>query len=164
MNHSWEPQRVLHIGRVWLPASSPTRPARDECGLFGCLVLLFGLHSTMFKAALGLPHWERTNRQFLQGQARAVHVGGGGCTRAATLEKPRCFPKRRQLLTSPPLTAPSPDSPPLSQLSPAEADQSRARRPPDSITGERIITWPVAMAVSTSLCLTCTTFSRSIRR
>ena len=80
-----------------------------------------------------------------------MHVGGGGCKRAATLEKPRCFPKRRQLLASPPLTAPSPHSYPLSQLSPAAADRRRARIPPDSITGERIIAWPVAMAVSTFL-------------
>ena len=34
-----------------------------------------------------------------------MHVGGGGCTRAATLEKLRCFPKLRQLSVSPlPLT------------------------------------------------------------
>ena len=65
------------------------------------LLLLFGPHGTKLKALLGLVPSERSNRQFLQGQARAVHVGGGGCTRVATLEKPRCFPKRRQLLASP---------------------------------------------------------------
>ncbi|XP_037472815.1 uncharacterized protein LOC119348913 [Triticum dicoccoides] len=54
---------------------------------------------------------------------------------ATTLEKPRCFPKHRQLLASLPLTAPSPHSSPLSQLSPAAADRSIRRRLPDSITG-----------------------------
>jgi len=36
-------------------------------------------------------------------------VGDRGCTQGATLEKPCCFPKRRQLLPSP-LSLPSPHS------------------------------------------------------
>uniref|UniRef100_A0A453QVJ7 Uncharacterized protein n=1 Tax=Aegilops tauschii subsp. strangulata TaxID=200361 RepID=A0A453QVJ7_AEGTS len=39
------------LGRVWLPAPSPTRPAREGTGLFGCLVFLLGLHRTLLKAA-----------------------------------------------------------------------------------------------------------------
>ena len=62
----------LHIGnkgRVWLPASSPTRPAQEGCSPFGCLDLLLGLHRTLLKAAQSLARWKYSNRQFLASQA-----------------------------------------------------------------------------------------------
>ena len=52
-----------------MPASSPTRPAREGRGLFGCLVFLLGLHRTLLKAAQSLARWKRSDRQFLASQA-----------------------------------------------------------------------------------------------
>lgn len=83
-------------------------PRRKKTGWFGCLRSLLGPHRTKFKAALGLSPKAHSDRQFLGSQALSRHVGHGSCTRGATLEKSHCFPKRRQLLPSPSLTALSP--------------------------------------------------------
>ena len=126
-------------GRVWLPACSPTRPARDVRGLFGCLGCMRFEARTDLKAARSLARRKLPNRQFLASLARRGHA----CEAVARLgQRGR---RRRRLITRPPLSchrpgalfpplplSPSPPLPLLSSdgsASPTVAPSSDPRRP-----------------------------------
>lgn len=84
-----------HQGRVWLPACSPTRSARDVCGLFGWLGCMRFEARTDLKAACNLARRKLLNRQFLASLARR----GRTCRAVARLGKRRRW--RRRLITLP---------------------------------------------------------------
>ena len=63
------------LGRIWLLAFGPTRPARDENELFGCLGCTRVSVRTELKAIPGQAHELLPNQQFLHSQAEREHRG-----------------------------------------------------------------------------------------